>query len=344
MLLEQLGWNAFFAQQLSGGIPGRVAFSNREHFLLWTESGEVTAGVSGRLRHSSIPWPCVGDWVVLRNDAAVIEQVLERRTKVSRKQPGKQTQEQVLAANVDVLFIVSGLDRDYNPRRLERYLVLARESGARAVIVLNKADLAHELALDPDRMIDETTELSSDAPVLAVSALLGDGLEALPGFLHPGETAALIGSSGAGKSTILNRLLGEQRQRTDTERTPCERGRHITTCRELFVMPGGWLLMDLPGLRELQLWADPEHLDGSFADIRALALDCRFRDCTHSSEPGCAVRGAGLDAARLANYRKLQRELAYLERKSDARLAREEKSRWKALEKSIRYHRKRDSS
>jgi ribosome biogenesis GTPase len=282
--------------------------------------------------------------VVLRSDAPVIEQVLERRTKVSRKQPGKQTQEQVLAANVDVLFIVSGLDRDYNPRRLERYLVLARESGARAVIVLNKADLAHELAVDLDRMIDETRELSFNVPVLAVSALLGHGLEALPGFLHPGETAALIGSSGAGKSTILNHLLGEQRQRTDTERTPGERGRHITTCRELFVMPGGWLLMDLPGLRELQLWADPEHLDGSFADILTLALDCRFRDCTHSSEPGCAVRSAGLDAARLANYRKLQHELAYLERKSDARLAREERNRWKALEKSVRHHRKRDSS
>jgi len=337
MFLRQLGWNDFFAKQLLDGIPGRVASSNREHFLIWTEDGEVEASVRGRLRHSSseysCEWPCVGDWVVLRETAPVIDRVLDRKTKLSRKQPGKQMREQVLAANIDVLFIVSGLDRDYNPRRIERYLVLARESGERTVVLLNKADLAEELALNLDRILSETGRLAPGDPVLALSALSGDGLLALPALLAPGETAALIGSSGVGKSTILNRLLGQERQRTHVVRAADDRGRHTTTSRELFVMPGGWLLMDLPGLRELQLWADPEQVDGSFGDIQELARHCRFRDCTHTSEPGCAVQSAELDSGRLANYRKLQRELAYLDRKSDVRVEREEHSRWKAIER-----------
>jgi ribosome biogenesis GTPase / thiamine phosphate phosphatase len=342
MFLYQLGWNDFFARQLTSGLPGRVASSNREHFLVWTEAGEIEAAISGRLRHVSSDWPAVGDWVLLRENAPVIDQVLERHTKLSRKQPGKDVREQVLAANIDVLFIVSGLDHDYNPRRLERYLVLANESGARAVILLNKSDLAEDLGLDLDHLVNETALVSSGAPVLAVSALAGEGFDTLPTHVAPGETAALIGSSGAGKSTILNQLLGEERQRTTAVRADDHRGRHTTTQRELFVMPGGWLLMDLPGLRELQLWADPEQLDHTFEDIEQLAQDCRFRDCTHSGEPGCAVQSAGLDAGRLSNYQKLQRELAYLERKSDYHLARKDRQRWKALQRSVRHHPKRE--
>jgi ribosome biogenesis GTPase / thiamine phosphate phosphatase len=331
MFLEELGWNGFFAQQLTeASVVGRIAAQNRGHFLVWTAEGEIEATVSGRHRHSSLPWPCVGDWVVLRENAAVIDLVLSPRTRLSRKRPGKGPREQVLAANIDALFIVSGLDRDYNPRRIERYLVLAEESGARPVILLNKTDLVDEFAIDLNRVVHEAGQLGR-APVVAVSALNGSGLDAIPALLAPGETAALIGSSGAGKSTILNRLLGEDRQRTSAVRADDQRGRHTTTSRELFLMPGGWLLMDLPGLRELQLWVDPEQVDGSFDDIQRLAEGCRFRDCTHLSEPGCAVRAAGLDSGRIANYHKLQREVAYLDRKHDPLAAMQQKRKLKRI-------------
>jgi ribosome biogenesis GTPase len=283
----------------------------------------------------------VGDWVVLRDDAAVIASVLSRKTKLSRKQPEREVREQVLAANIDVLFIVSGLDRDYNPRRIERFLVLATESGARPVVLLNKADLAPELGLDLAEIVAATQRLTPGITVLPISALSDHGLDVLPGLLGRGETAALIGSSGVGKSTILNRLLGDERQRTSAVRASDNRGRHTTTSRQLFVMPGGWLLMDLPGLREVQLWATTEKLEDSFEDIQQLAQTCRFRDCTHTAEPGCAVTAAALDPGRLANYLKMQKELAFLDRKTDPRLAKETKAKWKAIEKSVRHHPKR---
>ena len=346
--LEKLGWSSFFSSQVTTGIPGRVASANHGRFLVWTEAGEIDASVSGSLRKTSLLWPAVGDWVVLRNDAAVIITVLNRKTKLSRKQPEREVREQVMAANIDVLFIVSGLDRDYNPRRIERFLVLANESGARPAVLLNKSDLAAELGLDLADVVARTRQLSPEITVLPISALSDHGLDALPALLGPGETAALIGSSGVGKSTILNRLLGDERQRTTAVRASDSRGRHTTTSRQLFVMPGGWLLMDLPGLREVQLWASSENpagqLEASFDDIQQLAQTCRFRDCTHTAEPGCAVMAAKLDPARLANYLKMQKELAHLERKTDPRLAKENKSKWKAIEKSVRHHPKRDSS
>jgi ribosome biogenesis GTPase len=342
MLLAELGWDEFFQKQLSEGVPGRVALSIRERFLVWTADGEVEARVSGRLRRSCGSWPSIGDWIVLREKTSAIERVLDRRTKLSRKQPGKEMRQQVLAANMDVLFIVSGLDHDYNPRRIERYLVQAYDSGARPVILLNKVDLAEPLQLDLNRILSETRRISAGATVLALSALSGNGLQEVTSLLPPGATAALLGSSGVGKSTILNRLLGDNIQHTQPVRADDNRGRHTTTRRELFRMPGGWLLMDLPGLRELQLWTDPEQVDGSFADIQNLAQCCRFRDCTHMSEPACAVQSAELDPGRLTNYRKLQRELVYLARKSDRRFSREQRQRWKTIEKSLRSHPKRD--
>ena len=341
MNLEQFGWSGFFADQVVTGPPGRVASANHGRFLIWTESGEVDASVSGLLRRNSSLWPAVGDWVVLRDDAAVIVKVLERKSKLSRKQPEREVREQVLAANIDVLFIVSGLDRDYNERRIERYLVMARESGARPVVLLNKSDLAGELGLDLADVIAKTERLSPGVQVLALSAKSDHGLDALPAQLKPGETAALIGSSGVGKSTILNRLLGDERQRTNTVSAD-DRGRHTTTTRQLFVMPGGWLLMDLPGLREVQLWASTEDLADSFDDIMALASGCRFRDCAHAGEPGCAVGAAAVEPARLANYLKMQKELTHLERKLDPKLAKETRAKWKAIEKSVRQHPKRD--
>jgi ribosome biogenesis GTPase len=322
VILEQLGWNEFFQSQMAAGIPGRVAAANHGRFLVWTETGEVEVGVTGSLRQNSALWPAVGDWVVLREDGQVIVKVLERRTKLSRKHAERLVREQVLAANIDVLFIVSGLDRDYNERRIERYLVMARESGARPVVLLNKTDLADELGLDIADVVARTALLAPGVHVIPLCALSDHGLDALPSLLAPGETAALIGSSGVGKSTMLNRLLGELRQRTNAVRARDSRGRHTTTSRELFRMPGGWLLMDLPGLREVQLWASAEKVEDSFDDIQELAQNCRFRDCAHAGEPGCAVGAAGLEPARLANYLKMQREVAALEKKTGPRTAR----------------------
>jgi ribosome biogenesis GTPase len=284
----------------------------------------------------------------------VIDRVLNRQTKLSRKQPEREIREQVLAANIDVLFIVSGLDRDYNPRRIERFLVMANESGARPVVLLNKADLAPELDLDLDEIVAGVQQMSTNLTVLPISARSDDNLNALPSQLALGQTAALIGSSGVGKSTILNRLLGDERQRTTEVRPSDSRGRHTTTTRQLFRMPGGWLLMDLPGLREVQLWATADstsastpgggNLEASFDDIQALAQNCRFRDCTHTAEPGCAVTSASIDPARLANYLKMQKELAHLERKTNPRLAKETRAKWNAIEKSVRSHPKREQS
>ena len=353
--LETIGWSSFFQNQLSSGetgIPGRVASANHGRFLVWTDSGEVDSSVSGVLRKSGALWPAVGDWVILREGEAAIDRVLTRKTCVSRKQPEREVREQVLAANIDVLFIVSGLDRDYNPRRIERFLVMANESGARPVVLLNKADLAPELGLDLAAIVARTGQLCPGITVLPLSALSDHGLDEVPAQLAPGETAALIGSSGVGKSTILNRLLGDERQRTNAVRASDNRGRHTTTSRQLFLMPGGWLLMDLPGLREVQLWATAApatgsmdgNLEATFEDIQKLAQACRFRNCTHTAEPGCAVTAANLDPARLANYKKMQRELAHLDRKTDPRLAKDAKSKWKAIEKSVRSHPKRDES
>jgi len=356
--LTSLGWSSFFASQLADAERvGRVASANHGRFLVWTADGgagliEVDASVSGVLRKSGALWPSVGDWVVLRADAPVIDRVLNRRTKLSRKQPEREVREQVLAANIDVLFIVSGLDRDYNPRRIERFLVMANESGARPVVLLNKVDLAGELGLDLEEMVAQTRQMSTGLTVVPISALTDHGLDALPGELAPGQTAALIGSSGVGKSTILNRLHGTEQQSTAAVRASDSRGRHTTTTRQLFVMPGGWLLMDLPGLREVQLWAETGresggqasgNLEASFDDIQALAEGCRFRDCTHTAEPGCAVTAAGVDLGRLANYLKMQRELAQLGRKSDPKTARESKAKSKAGTKSGRPYPKRDS-
>ena len=333
MQLKHFGWKSDSSHLPCQGTLGRVALSSHEHFLVWTERGEVQTVASGSLRHQKTIWPCVGDWVVLRDDAVIID-VLPRHTQLSRKRPGTGIGEQILAANIDVLFIVSGLDDDYNSRRLERYLVLAHESRARPVVVLNKADLRS----DYRTAVEETARIAEGASVIAISALFGWGIDALLSMVSAGETAALMGSSGAGKSTILNRLLREERQQTYSVRESDSRGRHTTTRRELFLMPEGWLLMDLPGLRELQLWTDPEQVDQTFADIMELAKQCRFRDCTHQHEPDCAVRQADLDPDRVQNFHKMKRELAYLDRQLDFNLVRNEKKRFKALERAYRRH------
>ncbi len=338
MSLEKLGWNSYFSSEfsrLSGppAEPARVAAVDRDRFAVWTESGECEAAAGGRLRHLSEDWPVVGDWVALESGCRIAG-VLPRRTAFSRKQPGSATSEQVIAANVDVLFVVSGLDGDFSSRRLERYLLLAWESGAKPVIVLNKADVCIDVA----EAAWSVSALASGAPVVLISALTGWGMAALEAHLQPGLTTALAGSSGAGKSTLVNRLLGCEQQRVQEVRADDSRGRHTTVRRELFLAPGGWLLIDTPGLRELQLWAGTDSLDAAFHDIATLAANCRFRDCRHQGEPGCAVAASGIDQARLANYTKMQRELAHLDRKLDQRAAQEEKRRIKRIHRAMRGH------
>jgi ribosome biogenesis GTPase / thiamine phosphate phosphatase len=342
--LERLGWNDDVARQFEehapGLVPGRVTVQHRGSWLVATEESDDLVGITGRLRHSAAPGelPVVGDWVGLRE--GLIDAVLPRSSKFSRKMPFTEVSEQVLVANVDVAFLVMGLDeRDFNLRRLERYLTTAWEGGATPVIVLNKVDLAVEL----EHQIGEVETVAFGVPVHAVSAETGDGIEDLRRHLAGRATVVLLGSSGVGKSTIINRLLGEERFRTNEVRSD-GRGRHTTTHRELVPVPGGGVIIDTPGLRELQLWETDGGLDQTFVDVAELISRCRFSDCQHKTEPGCAVKAAladgSLPAERWESYLKLQRELAHLERKLDPKLRSDERKRWAAMTKSHRQRRK----
>jgi ribosome biogenesis GTPase len=288
------------------------------------EAGPIDAVLGGSLRHhaeGAAELPTVGDWVVATRPSAdgpaVVEAVLPRRSKISRKVPGRRAVEQVLAANVDVAFLMMGLDQDFNLRRLERFLAMVEESGARPVVLLNKADVAD----DVERLRGATEDVAPDVAVHAISARAGD-IADVERHLASGVTAVLLGSSGVGKSTLVNRLLGSEAFATGEIRARDGRGQHTTTHRELVRLPGGGLLIDGPGIREVQLWSD-EGLEDAFPDVEALASDCRFRDCRHEGEPGCAVEAAAargdLDPARLASFRVLQRETAALARRRDVR-------------------------
>jgi ribosome biogenesis GTPase len=337
MELKDYGWDAETAAQFEacagpGLVPGRVVRQSRDRSTLVTPLGELAGEVSGRFRHGATDaadYPVVGDWAVVEpsggGGAALIHSLLPRRSAFVRKAAGEAVKAQVAAANVDTVFLVSGLDGDFNLRRIERYLTTAWAGGAVPVIVLNKADLRKDM----DAVIAEVRTIAPGVPVVAISALAEAGLDGLDPYLVPGKTVALLGSSGVGKSTLINRLLGEEHFPTaPVSDAEAGRGRHTTTVRELVRLPGGALLIDSPGMRELQLWVEEEGLDRAFEDIERLAAGCRFDDCRHESEPGCAVRAAAgdgrLDVRRLESYLKLRREVRFTELKKDEKARRQQ--------------------
>jgi ribosome biogenesis GTPase len=337
--LNDLGWDDGFAaafEPYDNCIPARVSAQHRGAFDVLTEQGELRVQLAGRLRHeaaSGAELPAVGDWVAVRDET--IQGVLPRRSAFSRKVAWSQTEAQVVAANLDTVFVVSGLDGDLNPRRLERYLTLAWESGATPVLVLTKADLC----ADREAALLEVEQVALGVSAHVVSNVTGEGLDELTRYLAPAKTVALLGSSGVGKSTLANRLLGEELQATK-EIAEDGRGRHTTSSRHLFQLPGGALLVDTPGLREVQLWDADEGIQDAFADVDEVAARCRFNDCAHEQEPGCAVQAAIADGTlpveRLDSYRLLQRELRHLAVKQDARLRSEEKKKRVAFARSLR--------
>jgi ribosome biogenesis GTPase len=345
--LESIGWSDAFAsampQEPTGLEPARVALEHRSEYRVWTRRGEVAAGLTGRLRHEAITpedRPAVGDWVAIialpGEDRAVIHAVLPRRSALLRKAAGRTTAAQVVAANLDTVFLVTSMNRDLNPRRIERTLAVVWESGSNPVVLLTKSDLAD----DPERRREEAERVAVGVPVIGLSSVTGEGLDDLDPFLEPGATVGLIGSSGVGKSTLVNRLAGEEILAVKAIREDDDRGRHTTSHRQLVRLPSGALVVDTPGMREIGLLDAEEGVADTFPEIVALAEDCRFRDCTHATEPGCAVRAAledgSLPADRHASWEKLRREEAFQTRRTSIRARLEEQRKWKRITMSMR--------
>ncbi len=338
MEIEDLGWNDFFQKQADsllkhGREVGRVAEQHRTEFVLFTRHGELRAAIAGKIRlmaSSRKDYPGVGDWVMIEprptESFARITAILPRRTKFSRKAPGQETEEQILAANIDTAFWITSVTAEFNPRRVERYLTAVWESGACPAIILNKADLGN--TEDIDRHVRELAAVAPGIPIHALSALRREGFGQLAPYLVRGSTVVFLGVSGVGKSSIVNVLLGKDTQRVEEIRESDSRGRHTTTTRQLILLPGGGMVIDTPGIRELQIWDTGGPLE-SFGDIETIAPACRFDDCAHVNEPGCAVKAAveegRIDRNHYENFLKLKRELSRLGTQKTVRSRIEEK-------------------
>lgn len=356
MNLASLGWNDTFNEKFdtfkkSGLVPARVSLEQKERYSLFSEFGELAAQISGRMRHISMgraDFPAVGDWVAVdvraEEKTATIHAVLPRHSVFSRTAVlgGAKTDEQVLAANIDIVFLVSGLDNDFNLRRIERYLSIAWNSGATPIVILNKADLCD----DVEGHKEQVESVAFEVPQYAVSAANDDNFDFLREHVKVGKTAIFLGSSGVGKSTLINRLLGAEQLKVGEVREYDGKGRHTTTARQMFLLSEGGIVIDTPGLREIQAWGDESGIDRTFGDIEEIAARCRFSDCTHRNEPGCAIREAikngELDAGRLKNYIKLQRELKYMSIRKDQRARIEESRKWRRIELDFRQRMKYD--
>lgn len=350
MELNKLGFCAFFQKhfenvkdgQLESVSVGRICSEHKSGYKLYSEKGELTAIISGKFRNNcqtKEDFPAVGDWVIFKqiDDNAVIQSILHRKSKFSRKVAGNQTQEQIIASNIDIAFIVCALNYDFNLRRIERYLSLIWQSGATPVVVLTKTDLCD----DVQDKIDEVANVAFGVDIHAISNLSTEGIEILQDYFQENKTVVLLGSSGVGKSSLINNLAQESVMKVNELRSKMDKGRHTTTHKQMFILPKGGLIIDTPGIRELQLWDAEDGISQCFSDIEELAKFCRFSDCKHNDEPGCAVQKAikdGLiDACRLDNYLKVQKEQEYLSNRQNQSAAKVERDKWKAIHKQIKY-------
>ncbi len=325
MNLKKLGWDSFFEEHFTqyaemGFCPGRIAAGHKTVYILYTEFGELSAGITGKIRYETSnrgDFPVVGDWVAIKprleERYATIHGTLPRKSSLLRKVPGRKTEEQLLAANIDTAFWVSSLNRIFNLRRIERFLIMVNESGARPAIILNKADLCSIV----EKKVKEVESIAQGVPVHVTSAFKGWGLEELTRYIQDGRTVVFLGLSGVGKSTILNKLVGKDIQKVEEIRAHDDRGRHTTAARFLVHLPQGGYAIDTPGIRELQLWDTTDRVHETFEDIEEIAQHCRFNDCRHETEPFCAVNKAVKDGfislERLKNYKKMLEELDYLD-------------------------------
>lgn len=352
MNLKKLGYNSFFEAYFNeyaseGQIPGRIAIQNLSNFTVYTELGELLGEVSGKFRFETENgkadvngYPAVGDWVLLRpfpnESKAIIDKILPRKNKFSRKEAGEKTIEQIVAANIDIVFIVNALNHDFNLRRLERYLTTVMDNEIQPVIILSKADLAHDL----NAKIEQVREVVGVIPIQAISVKEGFGLEELEQYFVNNNTVAVLGSSGVGKSTLINTLAGEEKFFVQEVSDFSNKGKHTTTHREMIILANGGLIIDTPGMRELQLWDGGEGVAETFDDLEELSLQCKFTDCLHADEPGCAIRAAinkgEIDETRLKSYLKLMREVKYIESKQNVKTAIENKKHWKQVHKSLK--------